>query len=400
VGVGSLRAGAGLGIGVETAAATEQAAAGALAGLNGDRPDLGVVFATPQHFREARTVIRAFQACAGPVPTIGCIAESVVAGGREIESEPAVSVWVATGLDDVSTYHMEFMRTESGGVFSGWRFDLEPSGVNLLVADPFTFPAALLLEHLNQNAPSTQIVGGMASGGIQFRESRLFLDDAVVRTGAVGARISGIDVRTLVSQGCRPVGSPYTVTGTEGSIITGLGGQPPLERLTELAASLPPSERELLTTGLHVGRVIEAVGKTELESGDFLVRTVAGVDPETGAIALGEPVDVGEVVQFHVRDAASADRDLRIRLERETAALGALHPAAGLLFTCNGRGSRMFEEPDHDARLVADAFGGAPLAGFFCAGELGPVAGKNFLHGFTASVAVFVGDGAGRQGAG
>jgi small ligand-binding sensory domain FIST len=392
-----MRAGASLGTDVDASDAAGRAAKEALEALHGADPQLGVIFASPHHFRDAGVVLRAVQDCAGPLPVIGCVAESVVEGRREVEAEPAVAVWIASGVGDVSTYHMEFMRTESGGVFSGWRFDLEPEGVNLLIADPFTFPVDLLLQHLNDNAPRTRIVGGMASGGVQFRESRLFLDDRVVRTGAAGVRLSGVHVRTLVSQGCRPVGSPYTVTAADGTFITELGGQPPLERLKSLAASLPEDERELLAAGVQVGRVIEAVGKTELGSGDFLVRGVAGVDPQTGAIALGDPVEVGEIVQFHVRDAASADRDLRALLEREVGALGA-RAAGGLLFTCNGRGSRLFEEPDHDARLVSQALGDAPLAGFFCAGELGPVGGKNFLHGFTASLAMFVEDGTSGEG--
>src|SRR5207237_104817 len=152
----------------------------------------------------------------------------------EIESEPAVAVWMAGGMGTVSSYQMEFLRTESGGVFSGWRFDLEPTGLNVVIADPFTFPIDMLLEHLNQHAPSTRNVGGMASGGIQFRESRLFLNDRVVRSGAVGMSLSGVQTRTLVSQGCRPVGSPYTVTAAEGAFITELGGQPPMERLRAL----------------------------------------------------------------------------------------------------------------------------------------------------------------------
>jgi small ligand-binding sensory domain FIST len=385
-----VRAGSGLATGRDPEEAALGAARDALAGLAGADPQLGVVFASPHHFRDAGVVIRALQELAGPLPVIGCVGESVVAGRREIESEPAVAVWLTTGLGDVDTYHMEFVRTESGGVFSGWRFDLDDSGVNLMIADPFTFPADLLLQHLNRNAPRTRIAGGMASGGIQFRQSRLFLDGGVIGAGAVGARLSGVDVRTLVSQGCRPVGSPYTVTAAESSFITELGGQPPLERLKALAASLPEPDRELLARGVQLGRVIEERGKTELGSGDFLVRSVIGVDPENGGLAVGDPVEVGEIVQFHVRDAASADRDLRDTLDRELRDVGDRHAAAALLFTCNGRGTRLFDEPDHDARTVSEALRDAPLAGFFCAGELGPVGGKNFLHGFTASLALFM----------
>ena len=394
----SPRTGAGLNTGSEAAPAAEAATKEALAGLGGSDAGFGLLFVSPHHSRQADACLRAVRETAGAVPLIGCVGESIVGGRREVEGEPAVAVWMASGVGDASTYHMEFVRTESGAVFSGWRFAPEPDCVNVLIADPFTFPVDLLLQHLNDTAPGTRIVGGMASGGILLGESRLFVDDRVVDGGAVGVRLSGVDVRTFVSQGCRPVGSPYTVTGVEGTLVTELGGQPPLERLKALAASLPQSDRELLLSGVHIGRVIQAVGKAELGSGDFLVRSVAGVDPETGALAVSDQLDVGEIVQFHVRDAASADLDLRRVLEREVGDLGGLEPAGALLFTCNGRGSRLFDEPNHDARLVSAALGEAPIAGFFCAGELGPIGGRNFLHGFTASLAMFVADGRSGEG--
>ena len=196
----------------------------------------------------------------------------------------------------------------------------------------------------------------------------------------------GIRIRALVSQGCRPIGNVYAVTRAEGNVIHELGGRPPLQRLQELVGTLSPEDRELVGRGLHVGRVIDEY-KAELGRGDFLIRGVMGVDPQSGALAVGDRIEVGETIQFHVRDAATADEDLRTLLQREA------EPAAGaLLFTCNGRGSRLFSVPDHDASLVSEKLGGLPLAGFNCAGEIGPVGGKNFLHGFTASIALFVED--------
>jgi small ligand-binding sensory domain FIST len=171
-------------------------------------------------------------------------------------------------------------------------------------------------------------------------------------------------------------------------VLYELGGRPPLTRLQELAAELPAPERELLSKGVHVGKVINEY-QAEQGQGDFLIRGVVGADPESGAIVVGDEVDVGETVQFHVRDAGSADEDLRRALEREAGALGDRQAAGALLFTCNGRGSRLFSKPDHDAGLLAEMLGRIPVAGFFCAGEIGPVGGRNFLHGFTASVAVF-----------
>jgi small ligand-binding sensory domain FIST len=191
-----------------------------------------------------------------------------------------------------------------------------------------------------------------------------------------------------VAQGCRPVGAPFTITGAEDSMITELGGRPPLERLQELASALHGRDRDLLAQGVHLGLVINS-SEADPGQGDFLIRGLVGADPESGAVVVGGEVEVGQAVQFHVRDADSADEDLRRALKREVAALGGRPPAGALLFTCNGRGSRMFPEPDHDAGLLADALGQIPVAGFFCAGEIGPVAGRNFLHTFTASAALF-----------
>jgi small ligand-binding sensory domain FIST len=191
-----------------------------------------------------------------------------------------------------------------------------------------------------------------------------------------------------VAQGCRPVGDPYTITRAESNLIFELGGRPPLARLQELAAALPARDRELLARGVQVGLVIDEY-RAEPRQGDFLIRGVAGADPDSGAIAVGDEVEVGQTVQFHVRDADSADEDLRRTLEREASVLGGRRAAGALLFTCNGRGSRLFSEPDHDAGLLAKTLGEIPVAGFFCAGELGPVGGQNFLHAFTASIALF-----------
>jgi small ligand-binding sensory domain FIST len=191
-----------------------------------------------------------------------------------------------------------------------------------------------------------------------------------------------------VAQGCRPVGDPYTVTRAEGNVIFELGGRPPLTRLRELAAALPGRDRELLAQGAQLGLVIDEY-RSESRPGDFLIRGLAGADPQSGAVVVGDAVRVGQTVQFHVRDADSADEDLRRTLQRELAALGGREAAGALLFTCNGRGSRLFPEPGHDAGLVATMLGDIPVAGFFCAGELGPVGGQNFLHAYTASIALF-----------
>jgi small ligand-binding sensory domain FIST len=260
----------------------------------------------------------------------------------------------------------------------------------LLLVDPFSFPAEALLNFMNERAPgSPPIAGGMASGGRGPGETRLFRDRQVLDSGAVGVALSGeVEVVALVSQGGRPIGPVLTVTRSEGNVIFELGGKPPVQQIQELYASLPEHDRELMTNGLLVGRVIDEY-KTDFERGDFLVRGIVGADPESGAMAVGDAVAVGETIQFHVRDEASADEDLRSSLKDAREMIGDRNIAGGLLFTCNGRGSRMFSSPDHDAALLASELGNPPIAGFFCGGELGPVGSKNFLHGFTASMALF-----------
>src|SRR6266581_1133996 len=332
-------------------AAARQAVADARASLGAQPPSFAVLFASAHFSGSAPALVAAVAEETGGVPLIGCVAQAVAGGAREVESGPAVSLWLAADLGPVETFAMEFVQTASGGAFGGYRFTPDGAGVHLMVCDPFTFPAGDLLAHLNQHLP-------------------------------------GAGIHPLVAQGCRPVGDPYTVTEADGNLIIELGGRPPLARLQDLATALPVQEQELLARGVHLGIVIDEY-RTEPGQGDFLVRGIAGADPESGAIAVGGELEVGQTVQFHVRDARSADEDLRRTLVRETAALGGRPVAGALLFPCTGRGTRLFAEPDHDTGLLAQALGQIPVAGFFCDGELGPVGGQNFLHTFTASIALF-----------
>jgi small ligand-binding sensory domain FIST len=178
------------------------------------------------------------------------------------------------------------------------------------------------------------------------------------------------------------VGLPLIVTAAEGNLIQELGGKPALRRLEEMFNGLNENERLLVNQGLHIGRVIDE-HKVEFGTGDFLIRAVLGADQRTGSLAIGDNAPVGSTVQFQVRDAESADEDLRLLVEPIDSADGAL------VFTCNGRGSHLFEHPDHDAAIIADLVRREAVAGMFCAGEIGPVGEHSFLHGFTASAAIF-----------
>ena len=230
------------------------------------------------------------------------------------------------------------------------------------------------------------VLGGLASAS--FAGGAVLLRNGEVHSdGAVAVRLRGVQVLPCVSQGAGPVGPEMTITSAEANVIGQLAGKPAMERLGEVISALPDHERELAAAGVLVGLVIDE-NRPEYERGDFLVRPIIGADRESGAIAIGEPVRVGQTVRLQVRDAASADEDLREALRAQAQALGSDGAAGALLFTCNGRGSHMFEVPDHDAAAIEDSLG-VPTAGFFCAGEIGPVGGRNFLHGFTATMAVF-----------
>ena len=369
--------------------AAVEAAAHARDELAGEAPSLAVLLGSRSHSDNAVDVLNAVQEMLEPPALIGCVAQTIVAGRREIEDEPAVAVWLASGLA-AETFQLDFVRTGSGGLLTGYRFDRTTHDMHLLLPDPYTFPSSLLIEHLNTDLPGTTVVGGVVSGGRGPGDTRLFRDRDVLTSGLVGVRLPGVHGVPIVSQGCRPIGDPYIVTGADGAAITELGGRPPLQRLREIVAGLPPDEQELVSNGLQIGIVVDehlaAPGQ-----GDFLIRGLLGADQSTGAIEIGDVVEVGATVQFQVRDAAGADKDLRLTVERAGAALAG-RPVGALLFTCNGRGRRMFEVADHDASTIEELLGGIPLAGFFAAGEIGPIAGRNALHAFTASMALFIED--------
>jgi small ligand-binding sensory domain FIST len=259
-----------------------------------------------------------------------------------------------------------------------------------MLADPYSLPADAVLADLAAEAPGVPVLGGLSSARTFDGTAALFLDQTVLEQGAVGVRLTGVEMLPCVSQGAAPLGREMTITAADGNVIYELAGRPALETIEQVIAELSVPKRALVAAGLLVGIVIDG-GKPEYEQGDFLVRGVLGADPETGAVAVGAQVQAGQVVRLHARDGRSADQDLRRELRLRTMAIGDRPPAGALVFSCNGRGQAMFGHSDHDATTLADLLGGAPSAGFFAAGEIGPVGGRSFLHGFTATVAIFPG---------
>jgi small ligand-binding sensory domain FIST len=347
--------------------------------------DLAFLFLSPAHLDEAEAAAEAVREELAPRHLLGCVAEGVVAGVRELEEGPGVAVWagVLSGAE-IECFHVAAVQREDGIAVAGVPVLDDPELVLLLV-DPGTFPAGPFLTRLNEAHERVPLVGGIAGGGRPGAQA-LILDDAVHSEGAVGAVVSGLPVRTVVSQGCRPIGHEAVITRCEANVVSELAGKQALERLRGEIAALSFEEQALVARGLLVGLVIDE-NRPEYETGDFLIRGLLGADKASGALVLGDTVRVGQTLRFFVRDAASADADLRQALG---GTLRAARPAGALLFTCNGRGTNMFPEPDHDARVVAAALGTEALAGFFCGGEIGPVGGKAFLHGFTATLAIFL----------
>ena len=363
-------------------------AVGELAGavleqLGGRRPDLLVVFISPHFGGAAEDIGGVLRAVLEPRALIGSTNHAVCGTGREVEGTPAISVWAASFASaTVRTVRLDVDEFSDGSTLLGWPGDAADAHTLVLLTEPFTFPVDGVLHALAVSHPGLRVIGGMASAANGPGVNRLLVDHEVVARGAVGVLLSGDDpVTAVVSQGCRPVGQPFTVTAVDGHYLCELGGRPALERLEEIAAAMTEDERDQLQQGLHLGLVVDE-HLVEFGRGDFLIRNVMGARSDDGALAVGAPIEHGHTVQFQVRDAVAADADLRQMLVGHTA-------RGALMFTCTGRGEHLFGVPNHDAGVLADLLGPIPLAGGFCAGEIGPVGAANHVHTFTASVALF-----------
>jgi small ligand-binding sensory domain FIST len=356
----------------------------------GTEPDVAAVFASPQHRDTFGDMAAAISRMLRPGVLVGTTAVAVLGGSREVEDAPAIGLWAGRLAARPRPVRLDATRTASGIALQGLSAStFEPGDALLLLADPFSLPVDAIIDALaalempeTSGTLSVPVVGGMASAANTPGGNRLVLDDEVMSSGGVGVVLPGsVATRTVVSQGCRPIGDPMIVTRAEGNLVMEIAGRPALDRLDDLVRAADADERSLLASGLQIGIAIDEHRAT-FERGDFLIRGVVGADRLQRALAVGDRVEVGTTVQFQVRDAVAADEDLRAMLADATG-------DAALVFTCNGRGQRLFGEPDHDARVVHDTLGSPALAGMFCAGEFGPVGGRSFVHGFTASVLVF-----------
>lgn len=381
------RFGDGLAVGPDLVVAAESAVRSAVRPLEGTQPDLVCVFVCdPDPAAVAAAGERAMAVAAGGT-TLGCSAGGVIGAGRGVEASSAVAAWAAV-LPGVRRrpFHLGVVRRDDNMMLAGMPRPEPDDAVAVLLADPFSFPVQVFVERSHELLGGLPLVGGLASGQRGPGSTRLFVDGRVVENGAVGVVLGGpVRARTLVSQGCRPIGPPMIVTKAEDNLLLELAGVPAYQRLTDIVAALPPEEQQLALRGLQIGIAMDEYAEVH-ERGDFLIRAVVGADPDRGAVAIGDVVDVGRTVSFQVRDGDAAGEDLDALMARFTAE----GPVEGaLLFSCNGRGASMFASADHDVAAVRRGLGISGVAGFFAGGEIGPVAGRNHLHGFTASILAF-----------
>ena len=362
--------------------------------LDGEKPDLGFLFVSPHHRDGIPYLLGEVAARTGVTNLLGCTGQSIIGGGREVEHSPSAALWLAA-LPGVTlrTFRVECEQTPDGFCFPvtphGLFYEAGENAAAILLGEPYTMPVDAFVRRFNEDYPGIPIIGGMASGGTGPGENVLLVDGEVYEDGAVGALLSGpIRVRTVVSQGCRPIARRFVVTECDRNTIKQLGGRPALKVIQELFTEISPEDRALFQAAPHVG-VVTDEGKSEYGPGDFLIRNILGVDPARGTIFISDYLRRGQTIQFHVRDGAAASEDLAALLELTRSATEGKQPRGGLVFCCNGRGRRLFESADHDISALRNSFGPIPLSGFFAQGEVGPVGRKNHLHGFTTCVALF-----------
>lgn len=351
--------------------------------------DLACLFFSSHHAARVKLLTTMVSQSLGPRLMLGCSGEGIIAGDAELETAPAITLW-GCSMPDVTLdpVRLTFSPTQDQFRLTGWPESRAGDSSFLLLADPFTTPMQEVLKLIDERYPATKAVGGLAGGGQQAGENRLIFHDEVLTEGLVGVRMSGsIDVRPIISQGCRLIGERYVVTKAEHNLIYELGGVSALHRLQTVFESLSGEDRRRAHRALHLGILIDEQ-RNRFERCDFLVRNLVGADQDTGAVAVGDIVQEGQTVQFQLRDAQSANEDLNLLLASDLAAHR--HPPLGaLMFSCCGRGQGLFGRPNHDAEAATERLGPIPIAGFFAQGEIGPVGGRNFLHGYTASMALF-----------
>ena len=363
--------------------------------MGGEALDLAVAFISPHYQDSYEQVADLLADKLGAKQVFGCSGGGVIGNGLEIEQRAGVSITAAV-LPDVTIqpFHLQVHQLpdldagpDKWETLLGVTVDRNPHFV--MVADPFSFPVQDLLMGMDFAFPNAVKIGGLASGAQRQGGNALFLNGQVLRTGAIGLALDGnIVVDTVVAQGCRPVGEPMRISKSDRNMLLELDGQPPMDVLRSLFHNLPKRDQELLGHSLFLGVVMDEFLDAPVQ-GDFLIRNVVGMDQSTGGLAIGEMLKEGQLVQFHLRDAETSSDDLQAVLGRYAGENRENDIPGALLFSCLGRGEYLYGRPNHDSDLFREKMGTVPLGGFFCNGEIGPVSGTTFLHGYTSSFGLF-----------
>lgn len=360
------------------------------------QPNLALLFATAENATDYPMLAGWLKQELNPKTVLGCSGGGVIGGGREVEHKPAVSL-VCAWLPGVRIhpFHLEQGDLPSPDDPPGaWRkavgFEEKGSATGfLLFADPFSMDPEALARGLDFAFPGSVKVGGMASGGSRPGGNRLYLDDMDHSSGAVGAAFTGnVAIDPVVAQGCRPIGVPFQITECEKNLLVKLDGFNALAVLQKLFESLPEEDRELARTSLFLGLLNNPM-KSGTSKRDYLIRNLIGLDPERGTLAVGAVLRPGQTVQFHLRDSRTSAEDLEERLAGYLKSGPPGSPKGALLFSCLGRGQHLYDRPNHDTDLFVKKLGKLPLGGFFCNGEIGPVDGTTYIHGYTSSFGIF-----------
>jgi len=362
------------------------------ADLAGARPDLLLVFASAQHARDYERVPVLLAAELEPRVLLGCSAGGVIGAGHEREDEPGLSVTAALlpGVA-VAGFHLEPPRTLDADA-ERWRermplHDAPPRF--LVLSDPFSADTEGTIQELEAGFAGTRIIGGLASGGRQAGENALWLDATTHRRGLVGVIMAGdVEIDTVVAQGCRPIGEPMFVTACHHNVLRGLDGRPAVTVLQELYRRAERRDQELFRHSLFLGIGMTG-GREEYRRGDFLVRNIIDMDASENTLAIGAGLREGQVVQFQLRDAATSAADVEALLAAYARRTPPTRVEGALLFSCVGRGKHLYGRPDLDTDAFRQHLPGVPLGGFFCNGEVGPVHGTTFVHGYTSAFGLF-----------
>ncbi len=363
--------------------------------LDAGRVSLGLVFMSPRFFGQAAQVLELLRVHAQVPLLAGCSSPSLIVGDQEVEGEAGLvlGLYSLPGAT-LEAVHFTQEQVEEATGPGYWHMEtgIGPEQINgwLTFADPFHLDGEAWLRGWNEAYAPLPIAGGLATGDAAEQRTQVYLNGQVWEEGGVGIAIGGeVALASVISQGCTPIGDTWTITKAERNLIHQIGNRSAYEVLAETVNQLPEKEQRKSRGNLFVGLVINEYLE-EFHRGDFLIRNLIGADPKSGVIAVGAFPRPGQTIQFQRRDAATGTEDITALLGRARQQLAGKALYGACLCSCNGRGHRLFGEPSHDARHVQAQLGPLGLAGFFCNGEIGPVGERNFLHGYTASLALFV----------